>query len=312
MEEVKDDVIKNIKSVAEYELTSKDQNESVDENLKEKLKSASNFYMIPRKSESKFNVGSKEFSKEVDFYTVTDSEGYSLYTIIGDNITLSTGLRQEIERYLQESYPDEIKNGTLSVYEIEEDFTPHNMDDLFERTGNDYPLSMRYLSARIDEIAKSKGIETKTVGTKQVDLREYDNLVEQNEVGLREDPENKLQEDEGETLEETDGKLGEVKSDDGLKLDEKEEKDENFETYIQKIAKFNHVKPCVVNTRVIENFEKVEEDTGIALKGKYQRGDVVAVRIPYKLGYKTFLAQKSTGLTIDGKGRLDGKVRKNV
>lgn len=72
----------------------------------------------------------------------------------------------------------------------------------------------------------------------------------------------------------------------------------------------NHVSPAVVNTRVIEDFEQVEEDTGIRLKGRYQRGDVVAVRLPYKLEYRTFLVDKNTGLTIDGKGVLDRRAGK--
>ena len=69
----------------------------------------------------------------------------------------------------------------------------------------------------------------------------------------------------------------------------------------------NHVNPNVVNTREIEDFEQVEEDTGIVLKGRYKRGDVVAVRIPYKLQYRTFLVDKNTGMTIDGNGDLDRK-----
>ena len=282
MEQIPDDQIEEVKSVAEYQLSKMPLDQEIDEESQKKLQSAANFYMIPRTAEYKFDVGNNRHSQEMKLYTVNDVEGYCLYTVVDENnITISKNARDAIEKYLLETYPDEVKSGTLKVSEIIDDLTPNTLDELYDAVGNDHPFTMRFLPNRVDEIVSKRGIPKKA---KQEVLKE---------------PETK----EAEIKDEKDKNPTETSIEERQELEEEPQ----YESYIEKIAKFNNVKPAVVNTRVIENFEKVEEDTGIHLKGKFQRGDVVAVRLPYKLGYRTFLVQKSTGMTIDQNGVLDGK-----
>ena len=275
---------------------------------KDSLKSASNFYLIPHLVNQRYNVGKDEKVKEINFYTVNDVDGYSLYTIIGDNITLSTGFKNKIENYLKENYMNEIKTGDLKIDEIVEDFTPHNIEELYEKVGDDYSVTMRFLPTRIDEIAKEKGFKEKDIKEKQFNLKENDNLVENNKINLNykvEDSIEKEEVDKQDNYEENEHTNIEKKKED---REEKEEINELAKyNYIERIAKMNHVNPAVVNTRVIKNLSKVEEDLGIHLQQKKYPFGVIAVRLPYKLGYRTFLVDPTTCMTIDGKGVLDGR-----
>ncbi|MBR2289774.1 MAG: hypothetical protein IJ867_04045 [Clostridia bacterium] len=279
-----------VKSLAEYQLEQMLENMTVSLDEQEKLKEASNFYMVPHTVTQKYNVGNEEQVRQLELYTVNDVEGYSLYTIIDEkNISISNGFRDRIKDYLQENYQGAIASGGLSVDEVVEHFTPKSMDEMYEILGSNDTVSTRFLPARIDEYAMEKGIP-------------------------KDVPERSLEKEEEKILEESENEREEVAEEEPNQEEFQEEQEQEepevpVESYVEKIARMNHVKPSVVNTRVIENFEKVEEDTGIRLKGKYQRGDVVAVRIPYKLGYRTFLAEKDTGMTIDGKGRVESKPR---
>ena len=328
-EQIPEEKMDQVRTLAEYQLSQKDIDEAIGPDEQKKLKSASNFYLIPHTVNQRYNVGNIEQTKTVDLYTVNDVEGYSLYNIIDNqNISLSTGARERIKKYLEETYPIQVEMGTLSVDEVVEHFTPNNMEDLYNILGNESIISMRFLPIRIDEYAHDKGIiikdtENKSLHEKFLGYDKQEEQASEEQVEQEEDSTNtgnsskdkpeieveqKLEEDEGETLEEPDLTPDKVKDGASIKLKEdEEEKNEKVETYVEKIARLNHVKPAVVNTRVVENFEKVEEDTGIPLKGRYPRGEVIAVRIPYKLGYRTFLVEKSTGMTIDGKGRMDRK-----
>lgn len=307
-EQISDDKLENVKTLAEYELSNRDLNEEISVEEQNKLKAASNFYLIPHTVNQKYAIGNEIQTKQVDLYTVNDVEGYSLYTVIDNNISMSNGFRKKIEDYMKENYESEINSGLLKIDDVVEYFTPNSMEEIYEKLGDERIISMRFLPDRIDEYARSKGIFDKKIDaigddTRETNLDQHDNLLEENKVALREEPEQKQEKESVDELEEEPGK---VRDDASVRLEE--DKDEPvYESYIEKIAKLNHVKPAVVNTRVVENFEKVEEDTGIPLKGRYPRGEVIAVRIPYKLGYRTFLVEKSTGMTIDGKGRMERK-----
>ena len=316
MEGIPDEQVAEIKTVAEYRLSNMAPTQEIDGEEQERIKSAANFYMIPRMADRKVSVGKDTYSQKVNFYTITDPEGCSLYTVINENnITLTSNARNAIQKYLEENYPAEFASGLITVDDIAEKYTPKNLDELYQITGEDHPFTIRFLPERVDEIAVEKGIDVKTIGAKDPraierdEATDRDDLDEDTKVTKREDPEFKLDEEEKGELEEPDGRDGLVDEGKGIRLDLEEEREENEQanggTLAEKIARNNHVKPAVVNIRVIENFEKVEEDTGIPLKGRYPRGEVVAVRIPYKLGYRTFLAEKSTGLTIDGRGIKD-------
>lgn len=300
--------VDKMQNLAEYQLSQMKQDDTIDVDARDKLKSAANFYLIPHIVEQKYSVGNVDKSKMINVYTVNDTEGYSLYTIIDNkNINISSSFRSRIEKYLRDNYSDEISSGNLDIDEVIEYFTPHSIEELYSKVENDHPVTMRFLPMRIDEFVETKGLEPKEFGINEVDLEEYDDLSEENKVSLRDQPEDDLEKETDETLDKTEEANGIVKDGKSIKVDEKEKQIQEplKESYIERIAKLNNVSPAVVNTRVVENFEKVEEDTGIHLKGKYARGGVVAVRIPYKLGYRTFLVEKDTGLTIDGKGTLD-------
>ena len=329
-EQLPDDKIEQVKTLAEYQLEQMDGNEEISEDGQTKLKAASNFYLIPHTVNQRYSVGDVEQTRTIDLYTVNDVEGYSLYTIIDNqNISITSSFRDRIQKYLEQTYPDEIKSGNLKVDEVIDHFTPKTPEEMYDMLGNENIISMRFLSERIDEFVVTKGIEipqdrtvvypTQRVDAepksrelkddriKEADLKGYDDLSEEENAGTKPESEQGLETDEGETLEEPDDRDDKVRDGASIRLTEDLEKEpeEPVESYVEKIARLNHVKPAVVNTRVVENFEKVEEDTGIPLKGRYPRGEVIAVRIPYKLGYRTFLVEKSTGLTIDGKGRMD-------
>ena len=313
-ETVPEEQVGKIKTLAEHRLEQMGATEQVSKDEQARLKAASNFYMIPHTVAQRYTVGNIEQTKQVDLYTINDVEGFSLFTIINEeNVTISTGFVDRIKKYLQEYYPVELETGMIRVEEVIDHFTPQNMDEMYEMLGQDAIISVRFLPDRIDEFAQSKGIQAKglayrEIGTRENEALEQDNLSEETQVAPRPTLEQELETDEGETLEEPEGEPGKVKDGASIRLEEDvEEKEEHVESYVEKIARLNHVKPAVVNTRIVENFEKVEEDTGIPLKGLYPRGEVVAVRIPYKLGYRTFLVEKSTGMTIDGKGRMDRK-----
>ena len=157
MEEVPDDKLNQVKTMAEYHLSQMNQNERIDDKTKEKLKAASNFYLIPRVAEQKYNLGNQEQSKSIDLYTINDVEGYCLYTVIGeDNVTISKNFKDQIQKYLTENYKSEIDSGNISVDEVVEAFTPHNMNELYEKVEEEHLVTMRFLPARIDEYAKSK------------------------------------------------------------------------------------------------------------------------------------------------------------
>lgn len=307
-EPVPEDKLDKVYTLAEYQLSQRDQNAKVDVKEQEELKTASNFYMIPHTVKQRYSVGNMEQTRMVDIYTINDIEGYSLYNIIdGQHITMSTSFRDKIERYMKKYYTPQIISGEIKVEEVIEHFTPRNMNELYHTVANQTNMSMRYLPDRIDDFVQEKGIETRMFRLRGM-YYELDNLEEAQKTGLRENPEQKLEKDEKENLKEPDLQKDKVRDGASIKLREDDNKqNEKQESYVEKIARVNHVSPAVVNTRVIENFEKVEEDTGIPLKGRYQRGEVVAVRLPYKFGYRTFLVEKSTGLTIDGKGALDRK-----
>lgn len=320
-EAIPEEKMEQVKTLAEYELLNRNKNEVLQEDEQEKLKSASNFYLIPHTVNQRVSIGSSEQNKSVDLWTVNDVEGYSLYTVIDDNnITVSSGFVQKIKQYLQDNYPTEIENGKLNVDEIVDSWTPNSMSDLYQMLGNERILSMRFLPDRIDEFVEQKGIvsvsqkkRSNEIGEREEFLEERDNLAEENKIRIKNQEKNK---DENNELEENedDEEVVEEKSVGNRKEKAIEEREvpENVhvESYIERIARMNHVSPTVVNTRIVENFEKVEEDTGIPLRRRYPRGEVVAVRIPYKLSYRTFLVEKSTGLTIDGKGRKDPRTGK--
>ena len=313
-EAVPEEQIEKIKTLAEYRLEQMPLTGQISKEEQGKLKINSNFYMIPHTVTQRYIVGNIEKPKRINIYTINDVEGYSLFTIINEeNVSISTTFTEKIKKYLQEFYPIELQTGMITVEEIVDYFTPQNMDEMYEMLGQDAIISIRFLPDRIDEFAQSKGLQPKGLAYREIGIREsaaveQDNLSEETKVAPRPTPEQELETDEGETLEEPDGEPGKVQDGASIRLEEDvEEKEEHVESYVEKIARLNHVKPAVVNTRVIENFEKVEEDTGIPLKGLYPRGEVIAVRIPYKLGYRTFLVEKSTGMTIDGKGRMDRK-----
>ena len=300
--------VDKIQNLAEYQLSQMSKDEKINEQAKDKLKSASNFYLIPHTVNQRYSVGNAEQSKMVDVYTVNDVEGYSLYTIIdANNISISSSFKEKIKKYLEENYLYEIESGDLSVNEVVEHFTPHDINELYSKVEDDHPITMRFLPLRIDEFVRTKGIEEKDYGINDVDFEEYDDLSEENKVSLRDKPEDNLKNEDDKILDKTKDSDEIIKEGKSIKIDEKENEIQETprESYIERIAKLNNVSPAVVNTRVIENFEKIEEDTGIHLKGRYARGGVVAVRIPYKLGYRTFLVEKDTGLTIDSHGALD-------
>lgn len=304
-ENISEEKISEVKTVAEFQLEQMDSEETIGKQQQEELKNASNYYVLPRIVNQKINIGDTEQVKQINLYTINDVEGYNLFTIMNNqDITISSSFANRIEEYLQNTYPEEVKAGLINSSEVIEYFTPKNIDEMYKMLGQDATISVRFLPDRIDEFAISKGIKAKGLtykdyGTREDENKNRDNLSEDNKVTPKETPE---LEQEPEVTEEK--VLEEHET--AIKLEEDDKKKEiATEGYIEKIARLNHVNPIVVNTRIIENFEKVEEDTGIALKGLYPRGEVVAVRIPYKLGYRTFLAEKSTGLTIDSKGRMD-------
>lgn len=313
-----------VKTLAEYELEQKEAGDLIPNDEEEKLKAASNYYIIPRTVEQRVNVGAIEERHSVDIYTVNDVEGYSLYTIIDNQtIAMTSGFIDRIKKYIEETYPMAIATGMIKEADVIEHFTPHSMIEMYDMLTDDKIITMRMLPDRIDEFVEEKGVVAsknlgiRQLGVREANLAEYDDLEEKSQIASKDnseqnqkqkpEPEQTLEKDEGETLEEPDQENGKVKDGASIRLiEDKEEKEEEFESYIEKIARINHVKPAVVNTRVIENFEKVEEDTGIPLRGlNYKRGEVIAVRIPYKLSYRTFLVDKNTGMTIDGKGRKE-------
>ena len=300
-----DDNINQVQNFAEYQLSKMKSNQKVDEITKNKLKSASNFYLIPHNVYQRYNVGNNEQTKMVNFYTVNDTDGYSLYTIIGDNVTMSTSFRNKIEDYLKENYMSEIESGNLEINKIVEHFTPNNINELYEKVCEDYAITMRFLPSRIDEIVNQNGIRKKEANEREIDLYENDNLLESNKVQLRDSIENKEDNTFTKMENEKDNINNNIEKKKTSEKDEKDEKGSLEGDYIQKIAKLNHVSPLVVNTRVVKNLPKIEEDLGIHLQRKKYPEGVIAVRIPYKLSYRTFLVDPSTGLTIDGKGILD-------
>ena len=87
--------VDKIQNLAEYQLSQMSKDEKIDEQAKDKLKSASNFYLIPHTVNQRYSVGNAEQSKMVDVYTVNDVEGYSLYTIIdANNISISSSFKK--------------------------------------------------------------------------------------------------------------------------------------------------------------------------------------------------------------------------
>ena len=320
-EQVPEEKMGDVKNLAEHQLSKRDKTETISVKEQEKLKTASNFYLIPHTVNYRYNVGNIEQKTDMDIYTINDVEGHSLYTIIdNENISISSSFKDKIKKYLEKNYIYEVQAGVLDVDEVVEHFTPRNMDDLYDMLSDEKIISMRFLPDRIDEYAQDKGIDVKDVENSELQRNSFENDYDLDEVeqagtnGNNESKDNnksELEKDEGETLEESEIIPDKVRDGAAVRLrEDEEEKDEKVETYVEKIARLNHVKPAVVNTRVVENFEKVQEDTGIPLKGLYPRGEVIAVRIPYKLGYRTFLVEKSTGMTIDGKGRMDRKLGK--
>lgn len=297
-EEIPEERISQIKTLAEFQLEQMLANMEVSKEEQDKLKEASNYYMVPHTVIQRVNSGNEEQTREVDLYTVNDVEGNSLYNIVDNQyVTMSSSFAEKIKAYLKENYSAEIQSGVLNPDEVIEHFTPESMDEMYELLGSSDTISIRFISSRIDEFARTKGIE-KPEQERDI-AKEEERTIEQPEdekdEAQNEEEENEIEEDE-------------IADEDERTVGAEEEEQEEpvvVESYIEKIARLNHVKPAVVNTRVIENFEKVEEDTGIQLRGIYQRGDVVAVRIPYKLGYRTFLAEKSTGMSIDKNGRRD-------
>jgi len=291
--------MQDIKNLAEYQLEQMLQNMEVSKEQQESLEAASNFYMVPHTVIQRYNSGNVEEIREVNLYTINDVEGYGLYTLIDNQyVTMNKSFSDKIREYLRDNYSKALEDGSLKESDIIEHFTPNTVQEMYDMLGSKDTISMRFLPARIDEYAQEKGISKKQLG----EIEQRENLEEKYQEQSEKPEEEQEKEEQVEAQEEP-------KAVNEEELEEKEESEEQVETYIEKIARFNHVKPAVVNTRVIENFEKVEEDTGIQLRGRYQRGDVVAVRIPYKLGYRTFLAEKDTGITIDGQGRRETRPR---
>jgi len=295
-EQISDEQMQNVKTLAEYQLSQKASDTIVTEQEKIKLDKASNFYLIPHAAKHNYTIGNELQTETMYFYTINDVEGYALYSVIEDRVSISTGFRERIKQYLEENYPSEMESGVLRLEDAVEYFTPRTLEEVYDFLSGDRVITMRFLPDRMEEFVQSRGVKTKAL--KMAELEQKDDLAEENKVTLKEDTAEEEQE-----LEETDG----VRQETEQEQEEEEQEPEPEEDYIERIARVNHVKPAVVNTRIIENFEKVEEDTGIPLKGRYPRGEVVAVRIPYKLGYRTFLVEKSTGLAIDGQGRRDSR-----
>lgn len=200
MEKIPDEKVNNVKTVAEYKLEQMDKEEFVSDKDREKFITASNFYIIPRVAEQKFSVGNEEQKKSIDLYTINDVDGYCLYTIIKDNITISKNYKDRIEKYVKENYRPYIDNGDLTVSEVVEHFTPHTFNELYEKTSDEHMITMRFLPERVDEFARTKGIEGKYIGVKEdfLELRE-DNLLEENKI----EPKNDLEEVQENNLEKT-------------------------------------------------------------------------------------------------------------
>ena len=302
--------MKDVKTLAEYEILHQQEDSELSPEEQERLQNASNFYLIPHTATHRYSVGNEEEIRTMNFYTVNDVEGYALYSIIDEkDVAISSGFRERIENYLKTYYHDEVEAGIISVEDVVRHFTPQNVEELYESLSDDRILTVRLLPDRIDEFIESKGIqakklEEKELGEKEVDLQEQDNLVEENQVKPDDTTVQLEEKEEREDEDRVESKEVEEK-DKEKDREEEETREEPEETYIQRIARVNHISSAVVNTRIIENFEKVEEDTGIPLRGRYPRGGVVAVRIPYKLGYRTFLVEKSTGMAIDSEGRRE-------
>lgn len=307
-----DEILDNVETLTEYNLKRRNVYEHISQDEQDKLKNMSNFYLIPNTVNKKVSIGKIEETQKVSIHTVVDVEGFDLFTIIDEqNISISKNLKEKIEQYLQVYYSEDIRNGKINVDEVIESFTPKNIDELYMILGSEYTVSMRFLPDRIDEYAIQKGITLKTIGEKKVDLREYDNLDQNNKVQIKEKTDGNEKNDGQKTFEESDFNQNKELEDDKKRKNQSDKKDfESKEGFIQRIARYNNVSPEVVNTREIQNFDKIEEDLGIHFPMS-QRSDIIAVRIPTNKvtskgsAYRTFLASKSTGMTIDANGRCD-------
>ena len=108
--------VDKMQNLAEYQLSQMKQDDKVDEESKDKLKSAANFYLIPHIAEQKYSIGNVNQTKMINVYTVNDVEGYSLYTIIDNkNINISSSFRNRIEKYLRDNYENMLYKEIASI-----------------------------------------------------------------------------------------------------------------------------------------------------------------------------------------------------
>lgn len=307
-----DETLDKIYTLAEYKLrktAEQDTEKQFNQEEQEQLEAASNYYMIPHKVKQEVFVGNEKKEKEVEILIIHDVEGNSLYTVIDEkNVSLSAAFRKRIEDYLKVNYSKQIQDGQIDVQEIINAFSVKTVDQVYTlvQSGD---FSLRYLPDRIDEFLVQKGIETRTNTGKDISTLEQEENLDEYQMEDKKEKDEQQQEEIEEPSLSSEGK-GEVG--DGAPQEEIENKKAPEEDYIHKIARINHVSPAVVNTRVIEDFDRIKEDSGIDLNGKYEPGQVVAVRIPYKFGYRTFLAEIDTGLTIDAKGFIETKENRLV
>lgn len=301
-----------ITTLAEQQLSEMDGDQELSQDVQSKVKVNYNYYVFSK------TVGEAENQRDIKI--IRDAEGYKLFTIMDDQtIYPSIELTRAVSAYLETNYSNALNSGEIKVHEIVDNITPDTMHELYNTLGTS-DFSLRMVRDRVDEYAKSKEIaqdepeetieeatqdeertitppterdETEHGGKDVSDLQqeEYINQEEQTQP-------------EGE-LEQTEPGEAEV---DEEEIDEAEvEEESKGESLREKVAKIFHVNPAVVNIRVIDDLDRVKEDAGIHLEPQYRSGEVMAVRIPYKLGYRTFLAETATGMPIDQKGILETK-----
>ena len=181
----------------------------------------------------------------------------------------SKQLENAIDNALEE-YKEEISQGLLSRTEIKRRFeisTISEIDDVIE----DGEFSLEDVQDIVDRIAEEKGIVKKQT----IARRKEDELVNR-------DDRDKAKDDKIEELSEEETKENGNKELDEVQVEE-EAKTKSTETGISAnvvamLATRFGCSPEQIDFRKIENYQKLQEDTGIKVTNQ-ERGDIWAIRI---------------------------------
>lgn len=259
-----------------------------------------NFYVIPRKVVYKVRNGNEDVELIKEMHVLNDSAGNGLYTIMEDGkVEKTKELKDEIE-FAKFRYAKEISAGKLTHEDFDKLFEFETIDQVVDAIEKD-GLSLKKVQEMVNDMVVARGLKPKVIAGYQEErdaavAKKRDDDEPQEELEPPED-EDKVQEEEPD--EERDD---ESRDDDGRDITDDEEEVDKTEQeaiaagvdigMIEQIAQKYQCKPSQINIRKIEDYEKVQEDTGLNLRA--YRGRVIAVRINYGFQQRYYLMDSVT------------------